>query len=360
MKQQLYFTPGPSQMYPTVESHVKNAFTEGIPSLSHRSKAFEKMYQEAKENLFELLDVSAEYQILFTTSATAIWDILSLNAIEKKGAHMVNGSFSQRFFETTLEWGKQSRSISISEGESFSVVDLKTAPDEEILGLILNETSTGVSMPSSFISEIRHQSPHALIVADGVSAFPHYKIDFKCIDAAYFSVQKGFGLPAGLGVLLAGPALIEKAQTLKAKGGITGSYLSLPGMVSKSKGFQTNETPNVLGIYLFGKVLQDMLEKGIASTRSETAEKAAMMYNFLERNKNFSAFVQDPEFRSETVIVANVESGSAALIERLSSKGFILASGYGKFKDSQIRIANFPSVSVDSMSKLIQELPFIR
>ena len=59
------FTPGPSQLYFTVEDHMKNAFREGIPSLSHRSKKFGTIYGETVEGLRELLGLPSELSVIF-------------------------------------------------------------------------------------------------------------------------------------------------------------------------------------------------------------------------------------------------------------------------------------------------------
>ena len=36
----IFFTPGPSQLYPTCQTHVEKAFEENIPSISHRGEKF--------------------------------------------------------------------------------------------------------------------------------------------------------------------------------------------------------------------------------------------------------------------------------------------------------------------------------
>ena len=51
MKNKIFFTPGPSQLYFTVEEHIKNALKKDILSISHRSKAFKILYQECVENI---------------------------------------------------------------------------------------------------------------------------------------------------------------------------------------------------------------------------------------------------------------------------------------------------------------------
>src|SRR3546814_9411660 len=91
MKQHTNFTPGPSQLYFTVADHARHAFREGIPSLSHRSKKFEQISQEATAGLRELLKVPQGSHIFFTGSATEIWERIFQNLVEETSFHLVNG-----------------------------------------------------------------------------------------------------------------------------------------------------------------------------------------------------------------------------------------------------------------------------
>jgi phosphoserine aminotransferase len=119
MNPKINFTPGPSQLYFTVEDHMRTAFREGVPSLSHRSKKFESYYQETVDGLRELLKLPSDYHIYFTGSATEIWERLLQNLVEEKSFHLVNGSFSKRFFEIGQQLGKKATKIEVANGQGF-------------------------------------------------------------------------------------------------------------------------------------------------------------------------------------------------------------------------------------------------
>jgi phosphoserine aminotransferase len=169
-------------------------------------------------------------------------------------------------------------------------------------------------------------------------------------------VQKGFGMPAGLGVWIVNDKCLQKSEILRQKGSIVGTYHSLPSLWSKFKTFETPATPNVLGIYLLGKIAEDMNRKGIQAIRRETEQKASMLYSYLEESSETKAFVQNTSHQSQTVVVAEVAKGSTELLQQLSSTGNVVGSGYGSYKDKQIRIANFPAVSVEQTQNLIKEM----
>ena len=135
-----------------------------------------------------------------------------------------------------------------------------------------------------------------------------------------------------------------------------GSYHSIPSFLSKSSRHQTPETPNALGIYLLGKVAEDMLTKGVVQIRRETEYKAALSYNLLENHNLLTPFVQEAKYRSKTVIVANSAIESQKIISKASEKGMVIGSGYGQFKDNHLRIANFPTHSKEQFEMLIDFL----
>src|SRR5687768_9832257 len=154
MKHHVNFTPGPSQLYFTVADHVRQAFKEGIPSLSHRSKRFEQINRETTEGLRELLKIPADYHIFFTGSATEIWERIFQNLVEESSFHLVNGSFSKRFHEIGLQLNKTPKKIEAPAGQGFAH-DIAIPPDAEVIAVTHNETSTGVSVPLAWIHHLK-------------------------------------------------------------------------------------------------------------------------------------------------------------------------------------------------------------
>jgi phosphoserine aminotransferase len=354
MSHAVNFTPGPSQLYFTVADHVKQAFRDGIPSLSHRSKLFENIFAGCTNDLRTLLNIPATHTIVFTGSATEIWERMLQSLVVNRSHHFVNGSFSKRFHEIAVQLGKQPSTTEVAPGLGFS--DNVVPDDAELIALTHNETSTGVSMPMSFIDAFRAQHPRAIIAVDAVSSLPYPQFDYTKVDSVFFSVQKGFGLPAGLGVWIVNDACIERTHELTTRGHSTGSYHSLASLVEHAKKNQTPETPNVLGIYLLGKVVQDMLRRGIQQIRKETEYKAAILYQAMSQHATLKPFVQDAAWQSKTVIVGQCESGLADLVSKLNQKGLQPGDGYGPFKKSQLRFANFPAHSKEQFELLVDTL----
>lgn len=355
MKPIAHFAPGPSQLYFTVEDHTRTAFREGIPSLGHRTKEFEAIFRSATEGLKELLSIPSGFHIFFAASATEIWERSIQNLVQEKSFHFVNGAFSKRFYEIAKQLGKSSEKIESPFGQGFDA-KIKIGTDAELIGITHNETSTGVSLSIDFINQFRESNPESLIVVDAVSSLPYPQFDYSKVDSVFFSVQKGFGLPAGLGVWIVNDRCIAKSEKLLSGGHGVGTYHSLPFYLQNAKKNQTPETPNVLGIYLLSKVVEDFLRRGITALRKETEYKAAILYQALETNATLSPFVKEKNFQSKTVIVADCGTNTSRIASHLEKLGIQPGDGYGEFKKSQLRFANFPAHSKEQYELLVDSL----
>jgi phosphoserine aminotransferase len=352
MKHHVNFTPGPSQLYFTAADHARQAFKEGIPSISHRSKQFEEISKQTTAGIKELLNVPDGHSIFFTSSATEIWERAIQNLVAYKSTHLVNGSFSKRFYEIAAQLNKHPEKIEAKEGQGFDDT-IAISSDTELIAVTHNETSTGVSLPLEYIHSLKEKNPHALIVVDAVSSLPYPAFDFSKVDSVFFSVQKGFGLPAGLGVWIVNDECIAKAEQLLKNKVSIGSYHSIPSLKTLADKNQTPETPNVLGVYLLSKIIEDFLNRGIQTIRRETEYKAAILYNELERHSLIKPFVKNKSIQSKTVIVADCQSHTERLAQFLVGKGLSPGDGYGANKKTQLRFANFPAHSKEQFEQLV-------
>ena len=225
----------------------------------------------------------------------------------------------------------------------------------ELICVTQNETSTGIAIPMEDIYTLKERYPNKLVAIDVVSSSPYAQIDFSKIDATFLSVQKGFGLPAGLAVLIVNDAVMQKAHHIKEKTGSKGGHHGIVTLHSDSLRKQTTETPNILNIYLLGKVAEDMSNKGIATIRKETEEKADLLYDFFDNHPRYHP-IAPLYYRSKTVIVIDTKGETPKILKELEQHNIILGPGYGNNKDIEMRIANFPAHSVEQVKQLIELL----
>jgi phosphoserine aminotransferase len=351
-----YFTVGPSQTYPGLETMVKIAFKEKICSISHRSETFRNIYKNTDAQLRKLMNIPKTHSIFFMPSATEIWERMIANTVHIKSAHFINGAFSQKFLEASQALGKQTQIFETNKTAGFTKLDeYKIDDDVELICVTQNETSTGTYIQNNEITKLKKKHPTKLVCVDIVSCVPYNQLDFKYVDCAFFSVQKAFGLPAGLGVWIVNEACIAKSKTIANKG----AHHTLPVFEKNYATFETPSTPNVLNIYLLGYVASEMNIEGIKKIRNIIDERATILYDIPNVNNNFTLNIANKKYQSPTVIVLNTKIHSKEVTRRLAEKNIIVSSGYGAFKNTQIRIGNFPAVSNRAFDALIKELALI-
>ena len=353
---QVYFTAGPAELYPKFEEYLQEFVDLQLGSISHRSGQFKKIYQHTDEQLRILMKIPAEHAIMFTGSASEIWEKLILSTVEHESFHLVNGSFSDKFHQYAQMLQKHTNVLKKPLGEGFLYNEIEVPQYTELICTTQNETSTGVQMREADIHKLKRSNNDKILAVDMVSSAPIPELDFNVIDTALFSVQKSFGMPAGLGVWIANEKCLEKANSLKSKGISIGAHHDLPTLWKNAKEYQNPATPNVMGIFLLGKIAEDMNNIGIEKIRKETDEKAKKLYKFFDNKNDFSLSVKNPDLRSKTVAVVNTERPSAEIINALKTKNLIVGAGYGAGKDSQIRISNFVANSMEQIENLLKEI----
>jgi phosphoserine aminotransferase len=358
MSDKIFFTPGPSQLYPGVENFIAEAFEKDLGSISHRSQAFQDVYANTVSQLRELLKLPDNFSVFFLGSASESWERIILNLTEPKDEtyHFVNGSFSKKFFSYSKGLGRNAQKYEAKFGEGFNVDENEITEATKLISFTQNETSSGVAVPLEDIYKIRAEHPNKILAVDVVSTLPFPDFDYTQLDTFFFSVQKSFGLPAGLGVWVVNDRCIQKAEELDAKGNQSGPHHNISDLLKQAKSNQTPATPNTLEIFMLGKVCQAMNEKGVETVRAETEEKAELLADFIKESKNFGFAVKNEAHRSKTVIVASTVKTPKVINDYLAPFNMQIGGGYGEVKATQVRIANFPATSVTQMKKLIELL----
>lgn len=341
------FNVGPSKIYPEVRNYLTEAFDNHILSISHRSKEFDIFSQKCLGLMHEKLQIPADYTILYTGSATESWEIIAQDIVSKSTVQFYNGEFGKKWFEYAHYIHPETIGYKYNESEEIKLNSYNIPSDIEMLGFTLNETSTGTKVSDKVIKEAKSTFPNALISIDTTSCLGGIAIDFKLFDIIYGSVQKCFGLPAGLGILILSPKAIEKAKTKN----ITGRYNSVLKMVDQIQKFQTNYTPNVLNIYLLSRVLAQITS--ISDIDNLIKKRAADWYNFIPTLNGFYLHITNKEVQSDTVITVGASEENIIKIKKEAKiAGIELGSGYGSLKNTTFRIANFPAITDAEINQL--------
>ncbi|WP_080056098.1 aminotransferase class V-fold PLP-dependent enzyme [Spirosoma aerolatum] len=330
------FYPGPSKVYPQVADYAVEAVRQGIVSLNHRSTGFMDIVKETIRLLHEKLAIPADYHIALVSSATECWEIVAQSLTGEASLHPHSGAFGKKWAEY-----------------AYRIKPPTRLSDADVLCIVQNETSNGTQVPMETLAQFRRDFT-GLIAVDAVSSMAGIVLDWTLADVWFASVQKCFGLPAGLAVLTYSPNALKRAEEI----GENNHYNSLLFIHENFSKFQTPYTPNGLGIYLLMRILQQIAP--IAEVASVTKQRAAAWYSFFENELAQSPFQllnRDILVRSDTVIaVQGSDTDIKAIKIAAQQAGIMLGNGYGDWKTSTFRIANFPAISTDEIETLKQFL----
>ena len=81
------FAPGPSKVFDALPHYLQDAYAQGILSANHRSSVFMDLYRDTEQLFREKLQLPADFTLLFTSSATESWEIISQSLVEQSSYH---------------------------------------------------------------------------------------------------------------------------------------------------------------------------------------------------------------------------------------------------------------------------------
>ncbi len=351
----LTFNVGPSKISPEVKTDIKRAVDENVLEISHRGPEFAKISEHAVEGLRKLFNVPADWHILFTTSATEAMELAIRSTVEKTSFHFVCGNFSE-YFEKISKWlfkTALTQKAVWGEPNNFS----EDVPNKaELITITHCETSTGCMANLDDIKQVREKYPDKFLAIDGTSIMGSVKVDVEQADIWLYSVQKCFGLPSGMGVFICNPRVLERAIDLNKREINSPGAFGLEKMVTKmQKNYNTIATPNILDIYLSGQQTQRFLTAGgMEYLDNFTKAKAQKIYDFMNSTNKIKPFVTDTNSQSVSIICGKSDPETITKIHQACEKnGIKMGGGYGKMKTETFRIANFPSITMEDVERLI-------
>jgi phosphoserine aminotransferase len=343
------FYPGPSKVYPLVKDFAKEAFENGILEENHRSEPFMQLLEDCTKLFKNHLNIPSDYKVFFVTSATEAWEICAQSLFGYAPVKFYyNGAFGEK-------WMKYSERIygDVSEGK-FSV-DQKILLDTSFAGdvcIVANETSNGTQVNPADFKDV--MSENSLLYVDAVSSLGGIDYEISDADVWISSSQKCFGLPSGMGIMLVSPKALARAKTL----GDGKFYNSLLFIEENFDKLQTPYTPNILSVYLLKRLLENL--PNIKEVSQNLVIRAKKLYEYFDSTESLKPLVLNNEVRSQTLVAIKC-SDLKELQAYLAKNDITIGKGYGEWKDSTFRIANFPAIDNQEYDYLLEILSnFVR
>jgi phosphoserine aminotransferase len=309
-----------------------------------------KMSETTISLLKQKLNIPKNYTVFFTSSATECWEIIAQSLVTDRSYHIYNGAFGQKWFDYTKRLHPLANPLPFDLEEKLDPTKLIFEQREGIICITQNETSNGTQVTNTLIKAIKKRNPSYLLAIDATSSMAGIQLDFKFADVWFASVQKCFGLPAGLGLLICSPQAIQRSKEIGEKN----HYNSLTFLTDMMEKWQTSCTPNVLGIYLLMRVLEN--SESIAEVHATITERYEKWCDFLSSGK-LKHLVANKEVQSYTVVTVTATQSLVQEIKQKAKKeGILLGEGYGAWKPTSFRIANFPAIRTKEIHALMQFL----
>lgn len=341
------FYPGPSRIHDDIPRYVKEAAKKGILSINHRSDEFMHISEKTIGLLKKKLNIPDDYTLFFTSSATECWEIIAQSLVARRSYHLYNGSFGQKWYDYTKRICSGVRQYPFEREELVNPKKYRFGAEGGVICITQNETSNGTQVSNETIRLVSENNPNHLVAVDATSSMAGIALDFAAADIWFASVQKCFGLPAGLAVMVCSPRAMEQVEKI----GERDHYNSLTFMAEMMEKWQTPFTPNVLGIYLLMRVMED--SKSIEAVEKKLVKRYNGWVDFFGNSSNLTHLVKNTAAHSFTVIPVAAPAEVVTTIKKeAKKKGLLLGEGYGELKASTFRIANFPAIKKEEIEKL--------
>jgi aspartate aminotransferase-like enzyme len=329
--------------------------------IGHRGKAMEELLAGMQPGLRSLFRTERPVYIA-SASATGLMEGAVRNGARRRVLSLVNGAFSERFFQIARACGLEASKVEVPLGSAHTpqmLDDALRGGDFDAVTVVHSETSTGALNPIADLARVAHDTGDVVLLVDSVTGLAGAPVetDAWSLDVVLTGSQKALALPPGLALGVAQPGILERARANPSRG----IYFDF---VEFEKGFAKNQTPNTPAIsllYALAVQVERIAREGVEARWNRHAAMARRTWEWVDamRARGVPVAVLAPEgARSPTVTCITLPAGRTGpeITAAVKTRGFTIGSGYGALKDSSIRIGHMGDHTVEGLDALLAEL----
>lgn len=314
-----------------------------VMEMSHRSKVFETIIQEAESDLRELMNIPDNYKVLFLQGgASQQFAMIPMNLMKNGVAdYIITGQWAKKAYKEACMYGN-AKAVASSEDQTFSYIpdcsDLPIDEDADYVYICENNTIYGTKFKTL------PNTKGKTLVADVSSCFLSEPVDVTKYGVIYGGVQKNVG-PAGVVIVIIREDLITEDV--------------LPGTPTMLR-YKTHadadslyNTPPAYGIYICGKVFKWLKKQGgLEAMKEHNEKKAKILYDFLDESKLFKGTVrkQDRSLMNVPFVTGNAEL-DAKFVKEAKAAGFENLKGHRSVGGMRASIYN--AMPIEGVEKLV-------
>ena len=319
-----------------------------VMEMSHRSKAYQAIIDEAEADLRDLMNIPDNYKVLFLQGgASQQFAAVPMNLMKNGVAdYIITGAWAKKAYQEAKMYGK-ANAIASSADKTFSYIpdcsDLPISEDADYVYICENNTIYGTKF---------HQLPNTKgkdLVSDVSSCFLSEPVDVTKYGMLYGGVQKNIG-PAGVVIAIIREDLIREDV-------LPGTPTMLRYKTHADNGSMYN-TPPAYGIYICGKVFKWLKKMGgLAGMKAHNERKAAILYDFLDGSSMFHGTVEkkDRSLMNVPFVTGNAEL-DAKFVKEAEAAGLVNLKGHRSVGGMRASIYNaMPIAGVEALVAFMQK-----
>ena len=318
---------------------------QSVMEMSHRSKEYQAIIDEAEADLRDLMNIPDNYKVLFLQGGVSSqFAMLPLNLLNKSGKadFVVTGQWAKKAYKEAARYG-EAKVVASSEDKTFSYIpklDPKDfTPDADYFHICMNNTIYGTKY---------YELPdtgNVPLVADISSCMLSEPVDVKRFGVLYGGAQKNVA-PAGLTIVIIREDLIGNPQD------ITPTMFNYQTHADNGSMFNT---PPCYTIYIAGKVIKWIKEKfgSLEAMKAHNEKKAAILYNFLDNSKLFKGTVvkEDRSLMNVPFVTGDADM-DAKFVAEAKAAGFVNLKGHRSVGGMRASIYN--AMPIEGVEKLVE------
>jgi len=316
-----------------------------VMEVSHRSKEFVAVMDEAVALVKELLKVPDGYSVLFLQGGASLQFLMApYNLMDKKAAYLNTGAWSKKAIKEAKFFGEVVE-VASSADANFNYIpkSYEVSADASYLHYTSNNTIFGTKVDAPEVN--------LPLVADMSSDIFSRPLDVAKYDLIYAGAQKNLG-PSGATLV------IVKDEALGKIDRPIPTMLDYRTHIASESMFNT---PATLPVFASLQTLRWLKELGgVEAIEKVNIEKAALLYDEIDRNKLFASTVPNKEDRSLMNVTFVMAPEFAELekefLEFATSKGMVGIKGHRSVGGFRASIYNaMPADSVKALVETMQE-----
>ena len=315
-----------------------------VMEMSHRSKDFQAIIDDAEKDLRELMQIPDNYKVLFVQGGGNMqFAMVPMNLFKNKvGDYIITGQWAKKAYQEAKMFGT-ANAIASSADKTFSYIpdcsDLPVDENADYVYICLNNTIYGT---------VYHELPNTkgkTLVADVSSCFLSEPVDVTKYGVIYGGVQKNVG-PAGVVIAIIREDLIPEKPAVE----------NTPTMLAwktQADADSLYNTPPCYGIYICGKVFKWLKKMGgLEEMQKRNIAKAKVLYDFLDESKLFKGTVRKEDRSLMNVpFVTGDKDMDAKFIKEATAAGFVNLKGHRTVGGMRASIYN--AMPIEGVEKLV-------